>query len=99
MLFITAGALADQYQFQQIITLQYGPGADQVGLSIEYEMPPCGPESFWVDNAGFVYLCDSVNKQVKKINSAGKVMLQKTVDFSANDIAVDDAGNTSEEDA
>lgn len=93
ILLITAGVFAGRYQYQQVTTLQYGSADDQIGLIIEDNMPPSGPESFWVDNAGFIYVCDSVNKQVKKINPAGKIMAQKAVDFSANDIAVDNSGN------
>jgi hypothetical protein len=80
------------YTLTQLAVFPYGSSEGQIGLFQAPEMAPSGPESFWVDGQGQIYICDSVNEQVKKLSPAGKLIGQQAIGFAGNDLAVDDNG-------
>jgi len=81
------------YNFINIGHLDYGSNDDQIGILLEPGVPPAGPESFWVDDKGRVYVCDTTNKKIKLFSAQGKFVDQVSVNFKCNDVAVDDQNN------
>lgn len=81
------------YNFINISHIDYGFNDEQIGLFLESGVPPIGPESFWVDDNGRVYVCDTANKKIKLFSAKGEFIDQVSVDFKCNDVAVDDQNN------
>jgi len=77
------------------LDIPYGNGKGEVGAIKGEEGSSVGPPSFAVDNAGNIYILDTVNNRVQICSTDGKyqstVLLQK--DTFASDIAVDKYGS------
>ncbi len=83
----------NSYNFINIGHLDYGSNDNQIGLLLEPGVPPTGPESFWVDDKGRIYVCDTANKKIKLFSAKGEFIDQVSVNFKCNDVAVDDQNN------
>jgi hypothetical protein len=83
----------NSYNFINIGHLDYGTNDDQIGLLQEPGVPPAGPESFWVNDKGLIYVCDTTNKKIKLFSAQGEFIDQVSVNFKCNDVAVNDQGN------
>jgi hypothetical protein len=55
-------------------------------------LPRTGPESFWVDAQGHVYISDTANLRVVHLSNSG-IIDTVQLGYTCNDIAVDGAGN------
>lgn len=77
------------------IEIPYGSGKGEVGAVIGSEGSSGGPQSFDVDDAGNIYICDSINNRVQIFSMQGEYI--STVPLksgtSAGDIAVDKFGS------
>ncbi len=81
------------YALRQIAVLSYGSGDVELGLFEAPEIGANGPESFWIDDAGQIHVCDSVNQKVKTFSPAGALVGQTPLGFAGNDLAVDERGD------
>ncbi len=80
------------YAFEQLALLHYGSADGEIGYVEGPEMAPSGPESFWVDDDGHVFICDSINQRIQQLSPAGRVLGHRDIGFSGNDLAVDRNG-------
>lgn len=81
------------YIKHQIAVFPYGDGDAELGLLQAPEMGANGPESFWVEDSGQIYICDTVNQKIKKLSRTGELLDQISLDFAGNDLAVDSNGD------
>ncbi len=81
------------YRQQSVARLPYGSGPGQLGLLDLPEMERQGPQSFAVDPAGNIYICDTVNRRVSIFNPEGTLKRTLTGVGLPSDIAVNSRGD------
>lgn len=80
------------YSLKNTAVLAYGNGREQIGRISNGDVT-AGPESFWVDKNGQMYVCDTVNKKIKVYSAAGVLLEEKDMGFAATDLVVADNGD------
>ncbi|MBN2020810.1 MAG: hypothetical protein JW749_11375 [Sedimentisphaerales bacterium] len=88
-----AQAAKDGYILKRLARLEYGSGKDQIGLLDVPDIPRSGPESFWVNDKGEIYICDTVNASIKQFSPDGKFLNEYPMGFNCSDLAVGEEGN------
>lgn len=88
-----AQAAKNGYMFNRLARLEYGSEKDQIGLLDVPDIAQSGPESFWVNAQGEIYICDTVNKKIKHFSPDGKLLKNLPMGFNCSDLAVDEEGN------
>lgn len=84
------GLQNNTHSFTQLAALSYGASKNQVGFRSGEEIERGGPESFWVTEDGGIYILDTVNSKIKKMNAEGTIQDEFAIEHSGNDIAVDE---------
>ena len=84
-------ATANCFKFKNLAKLSYGQDERQVGLLDEKETLQ-GPESFWVDEDGLIYILDSVISRINVLGEDGTFLKTIALKIQGNDIAVSPGG-------
>lgn len=82
------------YTEKVLIDARWGTAPDEFGLQIGEEIEPVGPLTFAVsDNGEFIYIFDTINKQVKRFDIKDKLMTTVLSDVVGTAMCVDSNQN------
>jgi len=77
---------------REIFSVPWGASGESLGLIDLPEMEKAGPLSFALDARGEIYVCDGVNRCVKRYDAEGRYLGIAAADAAAHHVAVDSEG-------
>lgn len=86
------GSVETTYSLKHTTVLAYGKSHEQLGRISNGDVTG-GPESFWVDKNGRIYICDTINGKIKVFSPSGVLLEEKAMGFAATDMVVADNGD------